>query len=339
MNPDFHARPTAPVPPTPEALKLARLQPQRVAKPFDAPAPSPRPAQPQPLPQPQGRAPVAVPAIAPAAMVQVPAPVAQVPAPQAPARPAFPRLRFSAVDVFPKSLVARGTKLWTIVGVIGGLAALLGAIGGTMGLALLGLILAPILDRLREKKARALLEGTALRVSEAQLPELHSCAVEFAGRLGLKDVPAMYIVEDNVVNGFAANIGRKDVVLLTDDLVWGALSAKNPRALGFVLGHEMAHIALGHTGTFRSIMRTVVKPLGRLDELSADNVARALVDDDTVAFEGIKLLAVGPQLSAYVDDDALIAQANEVIANKRTKKLEKKMSHPMIMRRVANLLE
>jgi Zn-dependent protease with chaperone function len=142
-----------------------------------------------------------------------------------------------------------------------------------------------------------------------------------------------------VVNGFAAKVGRKDIVLLTDDLVWGALSAKNPRALGFVLAHELAHVALGHTRTFRSLMRMVVKPLGRLDELSADNVARALVDDDTVAFEGLKILAVGPQLSAYLDDDALIAQANEVVANKLSKKVEKTMTHPMIMRRLVNILE
>lgn len=341
MPADFHARPTAPVPPTPDSVRVAR--PVQKAESRSRPLQLSRPPVPELL-APTLESPVGA---LPAAALKAPRPVAlaapmppATPSPLAPSgRPPFPRLRFSAIDVVAKAHLARGTRLWTTIGYIGGAAAVLAAIISTAGLALGGLIFAPIIDWFRERRARALLNGTAVRVSEQQLPELHSCLVEFSGRLGLKETPALYLVEDNVVNGFAAKIGRKDIVLLTDDVVWGALGAKNPRALGFVLAHELAHVALGHTRTFRSIMRMVVKPLGRLDELSADNVARALVDDDTVAFEGIKILAAGPQLSAYLDDDALIAQANEVVQNKLSKKVEKKMTHPMIMRRVVNILE
>lgn len=327
MSTDFHARPTAPVPATPAPLSLARpvglradprSRPmERIARPVDAPAlPPPRP---QPL--------------------AAPAPALPAPAPVAPIRPPFPRLRFSAIDVVARAHVARGTRFWSALGTIFAVGAVLAAIVSTMGLALGGLLLAPVFDWFRARRTRAILEGSALRVSEQQLPELNSCLIEFSSRLGLKEIPSVYVVEHHTVNGFAARVGRKDVVLLTDDVVWGALFAKNPRALGFVLAHELAHVALGHTRTFRSLMRLALKPLGRLDELSADNVARALVDDDTVAFEGLKILAVGPQLSPYVDDDALIAQANEVVANKLSKKVERKMSHPLIMRRVVNILE
>jgi Zn-dependent protease with chaperone function len=341
MPADFHARPTAPVPLTPASARIAR--PVQKAESRSRPLQLARPPVPELL-APTIESPVGVLAtaasLAPRAVaVSAPVPPA-TPAPLGSAlRPQFPRLRFSAIDVVAQAHLAKRTRLWTTIGYVGGVAAVLAAIVSTAGLALGGLIFAPIIDWFRERRARALLNGTAVRVSEQQLPELHSCLVEFSGRLGLKETPALYIVEDNVVNGFAAKIGRKDIVLLTDDMVWGALSAKNPRALGFVLGHELAHVALGHTRTFRSIMRLVVKPLSRLDELSADNVARALVDDDTVAFEGVKILAVGPQLSAYLDDDALIAQANEVVQNKLSKKVEKKMTHPMIMRRVVNILE
>lgn len=329
MSTDFHARPTAPVPATPAALRVARpmglkADPrprpmERVARPVDAPAlPPPRPL------------PLAVPA---------PAPALPAPAPLAPVRPPFPRLRFSAIDVTAKAHEARGTRLWAAVGTLFAIGAGLAAIASTMGLALGGLLLAPVVDWFRARRTRAILEGSALRVSDQQLPELNSCLIEFSSRLGLKVIPEVYVVEHHTVNGFAAKVGRKDVVLLTDDVVWGALSAKNPRALGFVLAHELAHVALGHTRTFRSLLRLALKPLARLDELSADNVARALVDDDTVAFEGLKLLAIGPQLSPYVDDDALIAQANGVVANKLSKKVERQMSHPLIMRRVVNILE
>jgi Zn-dependent protease with chaperone function len=339
MPPDFHARPTAPIPPNVDPARMPRPLDnvrstgarERLSKPVDAPA---LPTLPRPGPSPR---PVAI--APPPVMQQARSEPPVSYAPAQPARPQFPRLRFSAVPVTPKAHLARGTKLWTFVGVIGGVAAMLAAIVGTAGMALGALILAPVINYFREKKVRLLLNGTSLRVGEHQLPELHDCVVEFSGRLGLKEVPSVYIVEDNVANGFAAKIGRKDIVLLTDDIVWGALQAKNPRALGFVVAHELAHVALGHTKTFRSVMRTVVKPLGRLDELSADNVARVLVDDDTIAFEGLKMLAVGPQLSPYVEDDALIAQAYEYVGNKKSKKLEKMMTHPAIMRRVANMLE
>ena len=76
----------------------------------------------------------------------------------------------------------------------------------------------------------------------------------------------------------------------------------------------------------------------RLDELSADNVALALVGDTQVAFDGIKLLITGPQLSHFINDDALRAQAEEVVAARISKKAERAMSHPLNLRRLHNVL-
>ncbi|MFE8600327.1 M48 family metalloprotease [Archangium violaceum] len=115
-----------------------------------------------------------------------------------------------------------------------------------------------------------------------------------------QSAPEVYIVEESVQNAFAVKLGKKNLILLTDDMVWGALQSRDPRALGFIVGHELAHIALNHTGTLRSSMRTTFRPLARADELSADNVAAQLVGDARIAIHGLALLTVGPQLLPYI---------------------------------------
>lgn len=255
-----------------------------------------------------------------------------------PSAAGFPELSFGDAPVQASSLQAAGTGLWVAVGWLGVLASLGALVITTMGLGLIGLVIAPIVDFFRARKVRALIHGSGVQVSNKQLPEIHACVEQFSRRLGLKEAPAVYVVESEMQNGFAAKIGRKHVVLLTDDIVWGSLYAKDPRALGFVVGHELAHVALGHTGTIRSTLRTIVRPLSRLDELTCDNVAKALVNNERVAFDGLKLLAVGPQLSRHVNDEALIEQAREVMSNKLSKKAEGQMTHPLIMRRIANIV-
>lgn len=138
-------------------------------------------------------------------------------------------------------------------------------------------------------------------------------------------------------NGFAVKLGKRELVLLTDDVIWGALQSRDPHALGFVVGHELGHIALGHTGAFRSMLSTAFKPLSRADELSRDNVAAKLVGNVDIAVHGVTLLTVGPQLLAYLNDEALLTQAQQVCADRLSKKAEKKLTHPLLLRRIGNL--
>lgn len=250
----------------------------------------------------------------------------------------FPDLDFGSAPVNAAAHVAPGTDWRTAVGwlLVGG--GLLFATISTMGGILLLLVFSAIVGWFQARRVRAQVNGQAVRVDSTQLPQLNACVQAFASRLSLKEIPEVYVHEDGAVNGFALRLAGKDMLLLTDDAVWGALQSKNPRTLGFIVGHELAHVALGHTGYLRSIIRAVFPPLRRLDELSADNVARALVGDAQVAFDGVKLLLVGPQLSHYVSDAALRLQAEAVVANGLSAKVEKTMTHPLLMRRLHNVL-
>ncbi|MDP3152191.1 MAG: M48 family metalloprotease [Archangium sp.] len=251
---------------------------------------------------------------------------------------AFPDLQFGSGAVNAAAHVAPGTDWRTAVGwvLVGGglLFATISSMGGFLVLLAVGAVAAWF----QARRIRALIHGQAVRIDANQLPELHACVAQFSSRLGLPQAPELYMLEDGAVNAFAVKLAGKDLMLLTDDAVWGAMQSKNPRALGFIVGHELGHFALGHTGYLRSMIRAVFPPLRRLDELSADNVARELVGDAQVAFEGIKLLTVGPQMSHYINDAALREQAEAVAANKLSAKVEKTMSHPLLMRRLFNVM-
>ena len=264
-------------------------------------------------------------------------PVIRAPQPAAPSR-RFPSLDFGGGPVQASAHVADGTGLWSAVGwTVVGLGFLFGTLL-TTGILLVLLLIGAVAAWFQAKKTRALLNGQGVRVQADQLPELHACVESFASRLGLTHVPETYVLEDGALNAFAMKLAGRHTLLLTDDAVWGALQSKNPQSLGFLVAHELAHFALGHTGWFRATVRASFPPLKRLDELSADNVALALVGDTQVAFDGIKLLITGPQLSHFINDDALRAQAEEVVAARISKKAERAMSHPLNLRRLHNVL-
>lgn len=250
----------------------------------------------------------------------------------------LPSLTFPEVAVDARQHVVSGTALYTTLGYLVAGIIMTVATVASGGAFLAVLALGAVISWFQARKVRALIRGSGVQVSARQLPELHAMVESFSRRLGLSTVPEVYIVEENVQNGFAVKLGKKNLILLTDDVVWGALQSRDPRALGFVIGHELAHIALNHAGGIRSLLRTTFPPLARADELSSDNVAAQLVGDARIAIHGLALLTVGPQLLPYINEEALLQQAREVSADRLSKKAERALSHPLILRRIGNLL-
>jgi Zn-dependent protease with chaperone function len=231
--------------------------------------------------------------------------------------------------------VASGTTLYLVLGyLLLGFGALVTALVSWGMLIAIGMIV----GWFQARRARAYIRGSGVQVSPAQLPELYSMVESFSRRLGMTETPEVYIVEESIQNGFAVKLGKRNIILLTDDIVWGALASRDPRALGFIVGHELAHIALGHTGSARGGIRTMLRPLARADEFSADNVAAQLVGDPQIAFHGLTLLTVGPQLLKFINDEALLQQVREVCATGLSKKAERNLTHPLLLRRIGNLM-
>jgi len=209
----------------------------------------------------------------------------------------------------------------------------------TYGVGLIIGLVALIMWKANERRNEALLRGSALTVSEKQFPEVHKIAVEQAERLGLASMPEVFILETNEQNAAALKYGQKHFVVLFDETVFGALATGNPEALAFIIAHELAHHALGHTGLLRGQARRHWKPLSRLDEYSCDAVANTLCGNLAAGRDALILLLIGPQLFKKVNRAALDEQAREVIANKYTMQAEKKLTHPLLLSRYAKLIE
>ena len=250
----------------------------------------------------------------------------------------LPPLSPGGSSVNPKEHVEPGTNTSVVLGFFAlGLGILIGGVF-TYGILWLALILAPIVHYFNRKKAIAALKGSAVEVGEAQLPEIHQCAVTIAERLGMASAPKVYILEANTINAAAVKLAGKKVVVLQDDMVDACLRSGDARTLTFIIGHEMAHHALGHTGIFRSGLSKAFKKLSRLDEFSCDAVANALVADPKISARAITLLTVGPQLMSFVNFNSLTQQAREVNLDLHSKKAERHLTHPLLLRRLSRFV-
>lgn len=247
----------------------------------------------------------------------------------------LPSISCDGQAVNPGQHVESGTGLAVTLGVIVAIVAVL--FGGlvTYGILWIALIIAPIADYFNRKKAMALLRGSAIAVGPDQFPEIHRCASVLAGRLGMKNMPEIFVIEGNTINAAAMKVAGRQVIVLLDDIVDACMRSGDMRTLAFIIGHEMAHHALGHTGIIRSYIARVFKKLSRLDEFSCDAVANALVGDRAVSARGICVLATGPQLLPYLNISSLMAQAHQVSADKYTKKTERRLTHPLLLHRLS----
>lgn len=242
-----------------------------------------------------------------------------------------------------KKYVAEGTGFhsfvgWTLLVILGPIIILF-TILVTYGVALIVWIVAGLQYSSRNRKARAQLRGSAVRVDAGQFPEIYEATRGMAERLGLAECPDIYVLEDNQQNAFALKHGSKRCVVLIDDIVYGALATGKAKALHFIIAHELAHHALGHTHLLRSIISSKYLTLSRLDEFTCDAVAHALIGDTAAARDALALLLIGPQLFQRIDKQALDQQAREVVADRYSKKSEARLSHPLLLRRYARLQE
>jgi Zn-dependent protease with chaperone function len=246
----------------------------------------------------------------------------------------LPDLKSDGAPVNPKNYIEPKTGSAVFLGYFATFFGIL--IGGVFSYGILWVVLlfTPLIDYFNRRRAMAQLRGSGIEVGPQQLPELHACASDFAQRLGMTALPAIYIVEGNVINAAAVKIGGRKVVLLIDDVVDACLRSGDPQTLAFILGHEMAHHALGHTNLVRATLAKFFKKLARLDEFSCDAVANQLVGNSQVSAKALVTLLSGPQLFRYINLNQLAIQANEVVSDKHSVKAERSLTHPLLLRRI-----
>jgi Zn-dependent protease with chaperone function len=183
--------------------------------------------------------------------------------------------------------------------------------------------------------------GSAVRVSDKQFPQLYRMTVAHARRLELKEVPMVYVLQSGgLLNAFATRFSGRDFVIINSDVLEMALD-QGEAAVGFIVGHELAHLWRGHLRHRWLIAPARIVPyLGaaysRACEYTCDRIGAACQPDGAIS--GLLALAAGKQLHAHVDVREFAAQA-EKDKNFWTKRAEMMSSHPLLPKRVAALLK
>lgn len=140
------------------------------------------------------------------------------------------------------------------------------------------------------------LKGTGALVSSRQFPDIEAKVKSCADKVGLKNVPDVYILHGNgVFNAFATRFLRKDYIILLSDVL-DALD-ENPEVIDFYIGHEMGHIDRKHLLWEPLLSFGLILPLlgagySRAREYTCDLYGAACCSPEA-AQKGLALLAVG----------------------------------------------
>jgi Zn-dependent protease with chaperone function len=185
------------------------------------------------------------------------------------------------------------------------------------------------------------IRGNAVRVSERQFPLVQRLAVAHARKLGLNQVPSIYVIQSGgLLNAFATRFLGRDFVILYSDVLDLALT-RGEAAVGFIVGHELAHVARGHLKyRWLTAPGRVFPYLGaaysRACEYTCDRLGAFCQPDGAIS--GLLVLAAGKQLHAHVDVREYAAQALSE-QGFWVRRAELMSSHPLLPKRVAALVE
>jgi Zn-dependent protease with chaperone function len=188
--------------------------------------------------------------------------------------------------------------------------------------------------------AQATLHSVA--VGPHQMPKIWSAYVTVGSRLGIPNLPPLYLRQSGgVLNAYAARLARRMQVVLESGLV-EALD-HDPEALEFVIAHELGHHLAKHTTLLRhlfiapvTIFGLVLFQLGlnRGQELTADRY-RLHGSRDLQAAERALMVLLGGRLAATADANAIEAQWQS--SGMVGRLVEFAATHPNCPRRIAQL--
>ena len=237
--------------------------------------------------------------------------------------------------------------LWFTLGALGLVVLLAGVVsfGGAALLVLLILWATNVLVRLNHRRH----VGNALRIGKGQFPELAAQVAKAAERLRPPPLQAFVYQEDHI-NAYSFGWEAPQAIVLTS----GTIESLDDDEFRFVVGHEMGHIALGHTrlaslvgGVLGAphipVLSTLLVPVflwwSRSAEYSADRAGLVACGDMEKAVSALLKLLVGPILADQVDAGEIITQSQELSAQFDASLGEAMDSHPFLVHRVRELVD
>ena len=238
-------------------------------------------------------------------------------------------------------LVYPREKILGAITLVLGLLAWLLVLVGTLGTALLYLLMGFIFYLFAQSGLIAWLRGTGVRLSQDQFPDLYLQYLECCKKLNIVEPPEAYILQgDGIMNAFATRfLGRNFVIVLTDTI---DAMRELPDGINFYFGHELGHIKQGHlTGHFWRMPVLWLPLIGaayaRAQEYTCDMHGRACCNSPESAGRALSVLAAGAEKWKNID---LVQYARQTMTNRGFfPDLHELMSgYPWLTKRVARTI-
>lgn len=156
------------------------------------------------------------------------------------------------------------------------------------------------------------LRGNAVRVTDTQFSEVNSMLESHVQRLGLGQVPPMYILQaEGALNAFASRFLGSDYIVLFSDVLEVAYEG-GPEVVSFIVAHELGHVRRRHMTKnwvlFPSRLIPFLHPAySRACEYTCDNIGCALCHEG--AAKAMLILGVGKRLWARLNPQHLVEQS------------------------------
>lgn len=191
--------------------------------------------------------------------------------------------------------------------------------------------------------ALAFVRMSGIRVRQDQFTPLWESSMRLSARLGLKNVPDIFILNgEGMLNAFATKLIRRKIIVIFSDLAEVLSEPENQRQLEAVLAHEIAHHALGHTKLYHWLLFPgefipfITMAWSREREYSADRVMQALIEDQESYERGLIKLAAGKMFGRQANIDRYVEQINDE-RGFMVKWAEFFSSHPFLPKRIREL--
>jgi len=170
-----------------------------------------------------------------------------------------------------------------------------------------------IIKRISQCFILAYFKTNALLVSRDQFPEIDAMVENFSQRLGIPR-PDVYIIQEGIWNAFAAKLAGKKIVVLFSGAIDSIIEGGELEDVGFVVAHELSHIAAGHLNFSASLMRLggwfvwVALWHSRRAELTCDRLALACCGRTEPVLRALANMTAGARLAGNVNLEAVKQQ-------------------------------
>ena len=165
--------------------------------------------------------------------------------------------------------------------------------------------------------------GNALNVNDSQCSEIYNQVKVIGGKLGVGvgKLPYVFVVNGNgMFNAFALRFVGRGYVVLMSSLVDHYLREGRDKELHFIIAHELAHHAAGHTALWKVLLTGIAswvpflgKAYGRACEYTCDRAGVLVLNDRMACERSLLSLVHGSEaLQGKVNTDLFLAQEQHV---------------------------